>query len=110
MLVPDGAANEDQTVGIRILSPSIEEPLRQIVEKAGEDAAVVLNAVKADEAMSVHLIGNGKSQLIPAYHARTGDYTEGKRGGSVRRLRRSIRSCRRFPLRPGTAPVHRPIM
>ena len=40
-------ANEDQTVGIRILSRSIEEPLRQIVENAGEDAAVVLNAVKA---------------------------------------------------------------
>ncbi|MHB8814151.1 MAG: chaperonin GroEL [Steroidobacteraceae bacterium] len=39
-------ANEDQTVGIRILSRSIEEPLRQIVENAGEDAAVVLNRVK----------------------------------------------------------------
>ena len=32
---------------IRILARSIEEPLRQIVENAGEDAAVVLNAVKA---------------------------------------------------------------
>jgi chaperonin GroEL len=40
-------ANEDQTVGIRILARSIEEPLRQIVENAGEDAAVVVNAVKA---------------------------------------------------------------
>src|SRR5262252_6668522 len=40
-------ANEDQTVGIRILSRAIEEPLRQIVENAGEDAAVVVNAVKA---------------------------------------------------------------
>ena len=39
-------ANEDQTVGIRILSRSIEEPLRQIVDNAGEDAAVVLNRVK----------------------------------------------------------------
>ncbi|MGH8220803.1 MAG: chaperonin GroEL [Steroidobacteraceae bacterium] len=39
-------ANEDQTVGIRILSRSIEEPLRQIVENAGEDAAVVLNKVR----------------------------------------------------------------
>ncbi len=36
-------ANEDQTVGIRILSRAIEEPLRQIVDNAGEDAAVVLN-------------------------------------------------------------------
>jgi chaperonin GroEL len=39
-------ANEDQTVGVRILSRSIEEPLRQIVENAGEDAAVILNRVK----------------------------------------------------------------
>ena len=35
-------ANEDQTVGIRILARSIEEPLRNIVENAGEDAAVIL--------------------------------------------------------------------
>jgi chaperonin GroEL len=40
-------ANEDQTVGVRILSRSIEEPLRQIVENAGEDAAVILNQVKS---------------------------------------------------------------
>ena len=40
-------ANEDQTVGIRILARAIEEPLRQIVENAGEDAAVILNAVRA---------------------------------------------------------------
>src|SRR6202008_2652821 len=39
-------ANEDQTVGVRILARSIEEPLRQIVENAGEDAAVILNKVK----------------------------------------------------------------
>ncbi len=39
-------ANEDQTVGIRILARSIEEPLRQIVDNAGEDAAVILNKVK----------------------------------------------------------------
>jgi len=39
-------ANEDQAVGVRILSRSIEEPLRQIVENAGEDAAVILNRVK----------------------------------------------------------------
>jgi chaperonin GroEL len=39
-------ANEDQTVGIRILQRAIEEPLRQIVENAGEDAAVILNKVK----------------------------------------------------------------
>ncbi|MGA3157467.1 MAG: chaperonin GroEL [Steroidobacteraceae bacterium] len=39
-------ANEDQSVGIRILHRAIEEPLRQIVENAGEDAAVILNQVK----------------------------------------------------------------
>ncbi|MFL6547627.1 MAG: chaperonin GroEL [Povalibacter sp.] len=40
------AKNEDQAFGIRILSRSIEEPLRQIVTNAGEDAAVVLAKVK----------------------------------------------------------------
>ncbi len=41
-------ANEDQTVGIPPAGPvDTSEPLRQIVENAGEDAAVVLNAVKA---------------------------------------------------------------
>ena len=54
-------ANEDQTVGIRILTRAIEEPLRQIVENAGEDAAVVLNAVKA-----------GKGSY--GYNAATGEY------------------------------------
>jgi chaperonin GroEL len=39
-------ANEDQTTGIRILARAIEEPLRQIVTNAGEDAAVVLARVR----------------------------------------------------------------
>jgi len=55
------AANEDQTVGIRILARAIEEPLRQIVENAGEDAAVVLNRVK-----------EGKGAF--GYNAATGRY------------------------------------
>src|ERR1700686_1640024 len=55
------AANEDQTVGIRILARSIEEPLRQIVENAGEDAAVVLNNVRA-----------GKGSY--GYNAATGEF------------------------------------
>ncbi|PZN31004.1 MAG: chaperonin GroEL [Proteobacteria bacterium] len=38
--------NEDQNFGIRILARAIEEPLRQIVTNAGEDAAVVLAKVK----------------------------------------------------------------
>ncbi len=39
-------SNEDQAIGIKILVRSIEEPLRQIVANAGEDAAVVLAEVK----------------------------------------------------------------
>ncbi len=37
--------NADQNVGINILRRAVEEPLRQIVANAGEDASVVLNAV-----------------------------------------------------------------
>src|SRR4030081_3932176 len=40
------AANEDQQVGIRILSRSIEEQLRQIVDNAGGDPAEILNRVR----------------------------------------------------------------
>ena len=54
-------ANEDQTVGIKILARSIEEPLRQIVDNAGEDAAVVLNRVR-----------EGKGTF--GYNAATGEY------------------------------------
>jgi len=39
-------ANDDQNVGIRILSRTLEEPLRQIVENAGEDGSVVLAKVR----------------------------------------------------------------
>jgi chaperonin GroEL len=53
--------NEDQTTGIRILARSIEEPLRQIVTNAGEDAAVVLNRVR-----------EGKGTF--GYNAATGEY------------------------------------
>jgi chaperonin GroEL len=54
-------ANEDQTVGIAILKRAIEEPLRQIVENAGEDPAVVLNRVR-----------EGKGSF--GYNAATGDF------------------------------------
>src|SRR6201999_2534834 len=54
-------ANEDQTVGIRILARSIEEPLRQIVDNAGEDAAVILNRIK-----------EGKGAF--GYNAATGEF------------------------------------
>ncbi|HTY49420.1 MAG TPA: chaperonin GroEL [Steroidobacteraceae bacterium] len=54
-------ANEDQTVGVRILSRAIEEPLRQIVENAGEDAAVIVARVK-----------EGKGSF--GYNAATGEF------------------------------------
>ena len=53
-------ANEDQTVGIKILSRSIEEPLRQIVDNAGEDAAVVLNRVKEGKGAFGYNAANGE--------------------------------------------------
>ncbi len=54
------AANEDQQVGIRILSRSIEEPLRQIVDNAGEDAAVILNRVKEGKGAFGYNAATGK--------------------------------------------------
>ena len=53
-------ANEDQTVGIQILRRAIEEPLRQIVENAGEDAAVILNQVKAGKGSYGYNAATGK--------------------------------------------------
>ncbi|HEY7995233.1 MAG TPA: chaperonin GroEL [Steroidobacteraceae bacterium] len=53
-------ANEDQTVGVRILSRAIEEPLRQIVDNAGEDAAVVLNRVKEGKGSFGYNAANGE--------------------------------------------------
>jgi chaperonin GroEL len=55
------ADTEDQGYGIKILARAIEEPLRQIVTNAGEDAAVVLDRVK-----------DGKADF--GYNAATGDY------------------------------------
>jgi chaperonin GroEL len=54
-------ANDDQNVGIRILSRAIEEPLRQIVQNAGEDGSVVLAKVR-----------DGKGSF--GYNAATGEY------------------------------------
>jgi hypothetical protein len=55
------AANEDQAIGIKILSRAVEEPLRQIVANAGEDAAVVLADVR-------------KGKGTYGYNAATGEY------------------------------------
>jgi chaperonin GroEL len=54
-------SNEDQAIGIKLLSRAIEEPLRQIVANAGEDAAVVLADVK-------------KGKGTYGYNAATGEY------------------------------------
>ena len=53
--------NDDQNVGINILKKSLEEPLRQIVSNAGNDASVVLNEV-----------ANGKGNY--GYNAATNEY------------------------------------
>ncbi len=54
--------NDDQNVGINILRKAAEEPLRQIVQNAGGDASVVLNAVAA-----------GKTNTY-GYNAASGEY------------------------------------
>ncbi len=43
-------ANEDETTGIQIIRRSLEEPLRQIVENAGDEGSVVVNKVKEGKA------------------------------------------------------------
>ena len=53
-------ANEDQTVGIRLLARAIEEPLRQIVDNAGEDATVILNRVKEGKGPFGYNAGKGE--------------------------------------------------
>jgi len=53
--------NDDQTVGVDIARRSMEEPMRQIVSNAGDEASVVVNKVKAST-------GNH------GYNAATGEY------------------------------------
>lgn len=53
--------NADQDVGITILTRALEEPLRQIVANAGEEASVVLNKV-----------AEGKGSF--GYNAQTGEF------------------------------------
>jgi len=42
--------NEDETTGVEIVKRAIEEPLRQIVENAGKEGAVVVQKVKEGKA------------------------------------------------------------
>ena len=41
--------NAEQDAGIQIVLRAIEEPLRQIVTNAGEEASVIINKVKAEK-------------------------------------------------------------
>ena len=52
--------NEDQNVGIKLLRRAIEAPLRQIVTNAGEEAAVVLQNVRAGEGNYGYNAANGE--------------------------------------------------
>ena len=54
-------ANEDQKIGVNILKRALEEPLRQIVSNAGEEASVILNSV-----------ADGKGNY--GYNAASGDF------------------------------------
>ena len=62
--------NEDQKVGIEIVRRALEEPLRQIVENAGKEGSVIVNAVK-----------NGRSDY--GYNARTGKFEKMIRAGVI---------------------------
>src|SRR5690606_30640630 len=54
-------ANEDQNVGLKIVQRALTAPLRQIATNSGDDAAVVLDKVRAQK-------GNN------GYNAATGEY------------------------------------
>ena len=62
--------NADETTGIQIVRRAIEEPLRQIVENAGEEASVVVNNVR-----------NGKDDY--GYNAREDKYENMKASGII---------------------------
>jgi chaperonin GroEL len=52
--------NHDQDIGIKIAYRSMEEPLRQIVTNAGEEASVVLNKVAEGEGNFGYNASNGE--------------------------------------------------
>jgi chaperonin GroEL len=63
-------ANQDEQTGIKIIYRAIEEPLRQIVNNAGEEASVVVNNVRA-----------GKDDY--GYNAREDKYENMKASGII---------------------------
>lgn len=62
--------NQDQNTGIKIIERAIEEPLRQIVQNAGIEGAVVINRLLQEEGS----IG---------FNARTGEYEDLRKAGIV---------------------------
>ena len=63
-------ANEDQQIGVEIVKRALEEPLRQIVENAGKEGSVVVNAVK-----------DGKGKI--GYNAHTDVYEDMIQAGVI---------------------------
>jgi chaperonin GroEL len=53
-------ANEDQNVGIRIARKAMEEPLRQIVQNAGEEASVIFAKVEAGDGNYGYNVATGE--------------------------------------------------
>jgi chaperonin GroEL len=62
--------NQDQNTGVQIIRQAIESPLRTIVENAGEEASVIVNAVK-----------EGKEDY--GYNAGTGEYVNMFKAGII---------------------------
>ena len=46
---PDGEGDPDEQIGVNIVKRALEEPLRQIVQNAGKEGAVVVERVRADK-------------------------------------------------------------
>ena len=62
--------NQDQNTGVQIIRYAIESPLRTIVENAGEESSVIVNAVKG-----------GKEDY--GYNAGTGEYVNMFKAGII---------------------------
>jgi chaperonin GroEL len=46
---PDGEGDPDEQIGVNIVRRALEEPLRQIVQNAGKEGAVVVERVRAEK-------------------------------------------------------------
>jgi len=46
---PDGEGDQDEQIGVNIVRRALEEPLRQIVQNAGKEGAVVVEKVRASK-------------------------------------------------------------